>query len=704
MTQLMAAPRSSPRRGLAWVRCLALALAVVAAVWAAPGCARGIKVAPGGEQGQPPASSTARQPAESTLSVFSDPAGAEVVLAGRSLGTTPARGIRLGTAPYRVSLQIGELVWAEELPPSSGETHVVYVQGGEGRGGRAPEAGLRSCTVTTSPVGATIYVNGVEVGSAPLHLHVGSARTVTIVAYAEGSLPQRKYLWPEDRAGPAYSFNLYTPAEGRAGQAETPQAFAPTAATWTAAGHAVIDLAWEDAVLASPEGRLALISRSDTTQSVVVYDLAAGAGAPVNGRPVASFWTGTLAKENDESLYTDGVSFVDWVGEKLLVLAPEPASEGESPGRLGLSLWEAHVGGRRPRRLGWLPTWCVGQRLEDAWVTSDRRAAVVHTWDLDCFGYFYVLDLRTGEEEVFRVPIPVYDPAACTVAYRSPDGWRVAYESCLGPGPGRVMVLDLDLGEERQVYESAPDGFIDRLSWSPDGKLLAIACGDEREDFVVVEGVDGSALFPSKFTVVDLSGNRVTEVSAGGGTLNTSLAWSPDGSHVAVQTVRPARNADPASPDGEWTVRHGPVYAGRLGEPLARVTAENEDLSALWMISLVADDRLLLTGNHDGQPALSLRDLATGRRCNLDGYGVLRTHDPSSRSESPILLDSGVVLTSVGAGGDSLSLLAADGSVEPLAAMSGEVRWSYLAGRVLTCVEAGSDDEYRAEVIFLPED
>lgn len=264
------------------------------------------------------------------------------------------------------------------------------------------------------------------------------------------------------------------------------------------------------------------------------------------------------------------------------------------------------------------------------------------------------------------------------------------------------MVLDLERGEERQVYESAPGGFIDRLSWSPDGKLLAIACGDEGEDFVVVEGEDGSTLFPSKFMVVDLSGGRVAEVSTGGGALATSLAWSPDGSHVAVRAVQVARNADPANPDGEWTARHGPVYAGRLGEPLVRVTAEDKDLSAFWMFDLVADDKLLLTGNRDGQPALSLRDLATGSRRDLDGYGVLRTYDPGSRREPPILLDGGVVLT--GPGGDSFSLLAADGSMKPLAAVSGEVCWSDLTGRVLTCVEGGGDDEYRAEVIFLPED
>lgn len=590
------------------------------------------------------------------LSVISDPPGAEVFLDGQRVGTTPLEGARLTRdVRHKVAVKAGESVWERELPASPPAPNVIYVETDE-----TPAGGFRSFDVAAPP-GAAVYVNGAKVGTGTLTLHLATPRFITLVAAAKGVVPRRDYIWPWSESAPTYSFSLDTPADGVAGPAETPSALTPPQAMWADPNHAFIEVLGPITPLPASDGLVALLLPSGKTQSIVAYKLAPGGGSAVDGKVLVSWRTYGIGEEPDGTPFSQEVVPFAWREGKLFFLAPEPRPDGDDPGLLGLGLWEVDAENSRRHRLAWLPTWSVHRGFQEAWITGDGRAAVVHTWDPD-FSYFHVIDLATAKEEVYRTRLPYYEPGGCTVYYRSPDGWRVAYGPNFGPREGAVMVLGLDRGEERRVFETAPGGLFDRVTWSPDGTLLAVASADKGENYFVAEGEDGSALFPSKFVVVDLKGERVAEISVPGEMLDFTPGWSPDSRYMAVQAMTVARNATP-DPSGEtWALRRGPVYVGRVGEALRRVTAAGEDLSTFRVSGLIAADRLLLAGQKDDREVTSFRNLSAGTKLDIPGYTPAHSYDWNSGLK-PLVVSGGRVLLYGERSGNNLALLSPDGSV-----------------------------------------
>jgi Tol biopolymer transport system component len=102
----------------------------------------------------------------------------------------------------------------------------------------------------------------------------------------------------------------------------------------------------------------------------------------------------------------------------------------------------------------------------------------------------------------------------------SPDGSRIAVETFAGSGSG-VTVLDADSGDELFVID-AGSAVTAAPRWSPDGDRLA---------FMRSDGFDLST------TVMSVAADGGDPIELGDlGLLSASgpLAWSPDGSHLAV--------------------------------------------------------------------------------------------------------------------------------------------------------------------------
>lgn len=106
-------------------------------------------------------SSQPQPPSQATLSVDSDPRGAEVYLDGRYQGTTP---LRVGSQPGRRTLRLeldGYRAWERTLSLSPGETMRIDAD---------LERIVRDGTLRfeSSPSGADVYVDGRYLGTTPL--------------------------------------------------------------------------------------------------------------------------------------------------------------------------------------------------------------------------------------------------------------------------------------------------------------------------------------------------------------------------------------------------------------------------------------------------------------------------------------------------------------------------------------------------------
>jgi serine/threonine protein kinase/Tol biopolymer transport system component len=186
---------------------------------------------------------------------------------------------------------------------------------------------------------------------------------------------------------------------------------------------------------------------------------------------------------------------------------------------------------------------------QPAW-SPDRRH-VAFTSDRD--GTFAVHVMAADGTDVQRlVDTTSFDPAW------SPDGTGIAYAAPDGTGVQRIMVIDFDTGETRQVTDGA--GNAQRPHWSPDGTMLTYHSDARGALDVFVTNADGT------------QPRNLTEHAGA----DFHPRWAPDGGRIAFGSDRDGARAvfvvdvatgeirkmtdDPTrddyeptwSPDGEW--------------------------------------------------------------------------------------------------------------------------------------------------------
>jgi Tol biopolymer transport system component len=139
----------------------------------------------------------------------------------------------------------------------------------------------------------------------------------------------------------------------------------------------------------------------------------------------------------------------------------------------------------------------------------------------------------------------------------SPDGARLAYVQ--GPDGGfAIMVANADGSDAHEVGQDV-GGEAQAVSWAPDSSRLA----------VLTFASDGSG---THVRILDLATGEFTDLPRGDGYTWSRLAWSPDGSEIAL-------DGNPLKPDGTPGLYLLPVDGGKLVSLKTNVTTEYMDWS-----------------------------------------------------------------------------------------------------------------------------
>jgi dipeptidyl aminopeptidase/acylaminoacyl peptidase len=148
-------------------------------------------------------------------------------------------------------------------------------------------------------------------------------------------------------------------------------------------------------------------------------------------------------------------------------------------------------------------------------------------------GSLYSVDAQSGERSLL-VRLPGENLDSMDEIEWSPDGARLAIMNDLGPGGGRLYVMNADgSGVRVLVNDYEPGG----VAWSPDGRSLAYAAHESRGD----EPAD------RLWTVSPVEG---TPLAIAANTSITSPVWSPDGSRIAFVGSMDARDWYAVDADG----------------------------------------------------------------------------------------------------------------------------------------------------------
>jgi Tol biopolymer transport system component len=157
----------------------------------------------------------------------------------------------------------------------------------------------------------------------------------------------------------------------------------------------------------------------------------------------------------------------------------------------------------------------------------DGRSLVVFGTDLKGRDGVFRIDARMGDVTPIIMPISKADELGYGVFSWSPDGSRLYYQR----RDGSVHERDLSAGTERAIVGGkaptggAPNpGSLERISLSPDGRLIASSTSEGTSAVVVIIPVDGG----ERRTLF-----RVSDPSR----IGDWILWTPDGRAVLVENL-----------------------------------------------------------------------------------------------------------------------------------------------------------------------
>lgn len=562
----------------------ALALVVAATLlspMALPACSprKPPGTGPGGHGGDP---GKGQPPAEYTLRVITDPPGAKVLVDGKESGTTPVDALVQDNVKHTVRVVSGDRAFEQQLDHVAVPLCVIYLRVA------ADVPGFAAHDISSAQPHPSVTP-----GPRPIRLVMAATNAPRGPVPMPASLAAPKLTWPES--------------------------------------HRAVVAGDVSSIFAGPQGQLALITEHDRDETIF-FATADPTHGTVTAKPLLT-WRIKAAAQGVIDVFYERLFPVGWAGKHLLFVAPEARSDGDAPGLPGMALWQVDTISGEKHRLSWWHCWATGLRLQGAWLTSDGRAAVIHTFNRGG-SHFRVVDLLSRDDRLFSATVPYSEPGGCDLAVVSPDGWYVAWSgSTLAPGPGEVVVLDLRTGKETVVLRST-DGTLGGVQWSPDGRMLAIGYAGKEERHWKVHTDDTGSLFPPRFTVVSLTGQRIAEVAVSGEILGSSLAWSPESDWVSVATIEPVPGTESEDPHFYGSAHHRKVYAGPLGEPLLLVwdpaATGEEQAPAYHEFAFLGDHGLVMSTHFSDRPSrVLLLDLASSGAQGdaLAGFGMPTLYD-----------------------------------------------------------------------------
>jgi dipeptidyl aminopeptidase/acylaminoacyl peptidase len=253
-------------------------------------------------------------------------------------------------------------------------------------------------------------------------------------------------------------------------------------------------------------------------------------------------------------------------------------------------------------------------------ITYDRRGVAWPRWSPDGTRIAFLANAsneRDAKRQIWITSMIGGDPRRITDAPRgvqqftwSPDGTQIAYVTAdepaanedknnrsfeigdddylttVAPTPSHIWVVDAASGKSRRVTSGAwslpiahpPGPAPSPLSWSPDGKTIAIT----RRDTVHAGTPDAS-----RVALVDVATGAVQRLTARDAD-ETQPAFSPDGTHIAYWH---AQGDQRGSQNAIWIA---PASGGAGTE--ATKSIDRNVFRAVWM----PDGKSFITGGHDG--------------------------------------------------------------------------------------------------------
>jgi serine/threonine protein kinase/Tol biopolymer transport system component len=167
----------------------------------------------------------------------------------------------------------------------------------------------------------------------------------------------------------------------------------------------------------------------------------------------------------------------------------------------------------------------------------------------------------------------------------SPDGKRIAYMRANDPDPGKYRLLSANLdGSDERVLQIAALPLPDSLSWSPDGKSIALISFPE-------------GMSPRQISVFDIATAKDTPITAFPDRSFLDLVWIPDGRGLLVNY----RDRTSGSTNRQ---------IGFVSYPDGRFQSLTNDTRGYRFLSISADAKAMVSLQQQGSDSIYLQPAA----------------------------------------------------------------------------------------------